>query len=355
MLIFLLSGLGAAIDAADPSQGKLPWICWCSIHRSPGSNSRLIILELEPETDLLNPVHPPPAYIPESECVDSPESSSSGTDTSERTLVASIPATYDPTTSMDRLQGEDGWTLRVEDILESTTSRAKPMAALEAMRRAPRRPLLTRSASSRRQRNPHIPSPNIGMMDVFAVMSQINDQLGGAPDLDTFLKVVVGVIKDLTQFHRVMVYQFDETWNGQVVAELVDWKLDNGPAGDLYKGLLFPASDIPKQARELYATSEYDCLPFHPLMLIWVCTDKVRLLYNRDQTTARIVVRSFEDLEVPLDMTHCYLRAMSPIHIKCAYPPPLCSSHPTASSDRSGQYGCTSIHVDRTSLVLHRS
>jgi hypothetical protein len=65
-------------------------------------------------------------------------------------------------------------------------------------------------------------------------------------------------------------------------------------------------------------------------------TDKVRLLYDRSQPTARIVVRNKDDLEVPLvslvacsasrhmltvalvkNMTHCYLRAMSPIHIKC--------------------------------------
>ena len=80
-------------------------------------------------------------------------------------------------------------------------------------------------------------------MDIFAVLAQVNDQLSTAPDLPTFLKVVVGVIKDLTQFHRVLVYQFDEQWNGQCVSELLDWKQSH----DLYKGLHFPASDIPAQ------------------------------------------------------------------------------------------------------------
>jgi light-regulated signal transduction histidine kinase (bacteriophytochrome) len=67
---------------------------------------------------------------------------------------------------------------------------------------------------------------------------------------------------------------------------------------DLYKGLNFPASDIPKQARDLYKVN------------------KVRLLYDRDQETARLVCRITEDLETPLDLTYSYLRAMSPIHIK---------------------------------------
>jgi light-regulated signal transduction histidine kinase (bacteriophytochrome) len=81
------------------------------------------------------------------------------------------------------------------------------------------------------------------MMDIFAVMSQVNEQLGAATDMETFLKVVVGIVKDLTQFHRVLVYQFDELWNGQTIAELVDWSCTH----DLYRGLHFPASDIPAQ------------------------------------------------------------------------------------------------------------
>lgn len=60
----------------------------------------------------------------------------------------------------------------------------------------------------------------------------------------------------------------------------------------------FPASDIPKQARDLYKVN------------------KVRLLYDRDLETARLVCRSVEDLETPLDLSFSYLRAMSPIHIK---------------------------------------
>lgn len=95
-------------------------------------------------------------------------------------------------------------------------------------------------------------------MDVFSVMAQINEQLGSANDMDTFLKIVVGVIKDLTQFHRVLVYQFDEMWNGKVAAELVDWNQTH----DLYQGLNFPAADIPAQARDLYLLSESSIILF---------------------------------------------------------------------------------------------
>ena len=101
------------------------------------------------------------------------------------------------------------------------------------------------------------------------------------------------MVKELTGFHRVMIYQFNAAFDGQVVTELVDPRASK----DLYLGLHFPASDIPKQARELYKAN------------------RVRLLYDRDQTTARLVCRTMDDLSTPLDLTHAYLRAMSPIHI----------------------------------------
>jgi light-regulated signal transduction histidine kinase (bacteriophytochrome) len=110
----------------------------------------------------------------------------------------------------------------------------------------PTSPTSPRTNRSRRRRGT-TSSGAVGMMDVFAVMAQINEQLGVAQDLNTFLNVTVGVIKDLTQFNRVLVYQFDESWNGQTVAELVDW----GVTRDLYRGLRFPASDIPRQVRIL--------------------------------------------------------------------------------------------------------
>ncbi|KAI2116600.1 hypothetical protein LOZ32_003958 [Ophidiomyces ophidiicola] len=131
-------------------------------------------------------------------------------------------------------------------------------------------------------------------MDVFSILAQVQEQLAQAGCLDELLNICIGLIKELTGFHRVMIYQFDPSWNGIVVAELVDPRTSK----DMYKDLRFPASDIPKQARELYKLN------------------KVRLLYDRDHITARLVCRTLEDLDTPVDMTYSYLRAMSPIHVK---------------------------------------
>ncbi|KAI1859014.1 hypothetical protein JX265_010491 [Neoarthrinium moseri] len=161
----------------------------------------------------------------------------------------------------------------LEEFTESTEVRSRPLRVLR---------------SARKKRG------EAGAMQVFDMMSQVQEQLAAAPNLEKFLKILVGIVKELTGFHRVMIYQFDSSFNGKVVTELVD----PTQTRDLYKGLHFPASDIPRQARELYKIN------------------KVRLLYDRDLESARLVCRTVEDVENPLDLTHAYLRAMSPIHLK---------------------------------------
>ena len=209
---------------------------WCAMH-SNDNNRELIICEFELEDD---PIYP---LVPLGEGTPEPP---------EDTLHS------DPTP---------------EELAESTVNASKPLRVL-------------RSARKRKG--------EAAAMEVFNIMSQVQEQLANATTLDAFLKTLVGVVKELTGFHRVMIYQFDQEWNGRVVTELVDPRATK----DLYKGLNFPASDIPKQARDLYKIN------------------KVRLLYDRDQETARLVCRTIEDLETPLDLTFAYLRAMSPIHIK---------------------------------------
>ncbi|KAF4452393.1 hypothetical protein F53441_4739 [Fusarium austroafricanum] len=209
---------------------------WCAIHINP-AHPDLIICEFELDDDVEYPLRPVDEMTP---------------DTPHDTLQSN------PT---------------LEEIEDSTEVLSKPLRIL-------------RSARKRRGEQ--------GAMQVFDIMSQVQEQLSSAPNLEAFLKILVGIVKELTGFHRVMIYQFDSSFNGKVVTELVDTSMTR----DLYKGLHFPASDIPRQARDLYKLN------------------KVRLLYDRDQDTSRIVCRTKEDLDVPLDMSHSYLRAMSPIHIK---------------------------------------
>lgn len=130
---------------------------------------------------------------------------------------------------------------------------------------------------------------------ILNITSSIQQQFASARTVDSLVNKTVNVVKQLTGFHRCMVYQFDQSFNGEVIAEIVDPKC---PSVDRFKGLHFPATDIPKQARELYKIN------------------KVRLLFDIRKPTARLVGRTRDDIVVPLDLTHSYLRAMSPVHLK---------------------------------------
>ncbi|KIK92491.1 hypothetical protein PAXRUDRAFT_34497 [Paxillus rubicundulus Ve08.2h10] len=316
--VFLLTGWGepgSAISGAP--EDRRSWTCWCAVHRPVESHSGtadggMIILEFELERDTINPLNSnyPPTLIgsvsPDS--LPGSDSTGSSSDTGvlkdmehgpSRTANTKVSLVDRSLSAFAPEDEEEEWRPTTEDIIDSTTNYAKPISALERLRRlstVTSKPATDASRVSRpRRRKGGDPGPaGVGMMDVFSVIGQINEQLGATTDLETCLKVTVGILKDLTQFHRVMIYQFDEVWNGEVVAELVDWHQSQ----DLYKGLHFPAADIPAQARELYAINT------------------VRMLYDRTQTSARIVVRNESDLDVPLNMTHSYLRAMSPIHLK---------------------------------------
>lgn len=99
-------------------------------------------------------------------------------------------------------------------------------------------------------------------------------------------------IKTIIGYDRVMVYQFSPDWHGHVVAEAKDDHLEP------YLGLHYPASDIPRQARELYKIN------------------LVRLIADVGSTPSRILSLSDWPVDQPLDLTHSVLRAVSPIHIE---------------------------------------
>lgn len=74
-------------------------------------------------------------------------------------------------------------------------------------------------------------------------------------DVEPIATGLARVTRQLTGFDRVMVYRFDPDWNGEVIAEAAT------PGATSYLGLHFPASDIPKQARELYVSTEIRHIP----------------------------------------------------------------------------------------------
>jgi light-regulated signal transduction histidine kinase (bacteriophytochrome) len=115
-------------------------------------------------------------------------------------------------------------------------------------------------------------------------------RLRGSKDLTELCANAAHEVRRLTGFDRVLVYVFDEHWNGRVIAE--EKRADVAS----YLGLHFPASDIPKQARELYR--------LNPL----------RLIPNVAHAPSPIVAQDAS--APPLDLSFSLLRAVSPIHLE---------------------------------------
>jgi light-regulated signal transduction histidine kinase (bacteriophytochrome) len=99
-------------------------------------------------------------------------------------------------------------------------------------------------------------------------------------------------LRTATGFDRAMVYRFMPDDSGEVVAEDARQGLES------FLGLHYPASDIPQQARELYRRN-------------WL-----RTIPDIDYVAQPLVPATNPRLAQPLDMSHCALRSVSPIHIE---------------------------------------
>ncbi|KAF2751901.1 hypothetical protein M011DRAFT_414874 [Sporormia fimetaria CBS 119925] len=121
-------------------------------------------------------------------------------------------------------------------------------------------------------------------------MSRMQEQLAAQSTVEDLLDTLVAMVWNLTQYHHTVAYCFDDNDDCAVISEVYDsiYQFDS------FKGLRFPAGDIPCHARDLYTRM------------------KVRILFDWNEKPSRLVTKHASR---PLDMTYCYLRAMSPVHL----------------------------------------
>ena len=115
--------------------------------------------------------------------------------------------------------------------------------------------------------------------------------LQSTENLQELYDVAALEVRRLTGFDRVMVYRFDQAWNGDVVAESKKKEVS-----DSFLGLRFPATDIPAQARALYLKN-------------WL-----RFIPDVAYQPATLVDDGQSPDAPPLDMSYGVLRSVSPMH-----------------------------------------
>ena len=92
-------------------------------------------------------------------------------------------------------------------------------------------------------------------IDVYVELRDVLKLIENAETLTDAAVTVARELKKLSGFDKVMVYRFDENWNGYVIAE------EKAEDMESYLHFTFPASDIPKQARDLYEKNPYRFIP----------------------------------------------------------------------------------------------
>ncbi|WP_158600917.1 histidine kinase dimerization/phosphoacceptor domain -containing protein [Teichococcus wenyumeiae] len=127
---------------------------------------------------------------------------------------------------------------------------------------------------------------------LLASIRAIATSLEAAPDLLRTCQTAARGFRRITGFERVMVYRFLEDGSGTVFAE------DKAAGTPSLLNHHYPASDIPRQARELYVRSPIRAIP------------------DADYAPAPLTPEICPATGRPLDMSDCSLRSVSPIHLQ---------------------------------------
>ena len=155
-------------------------------------------------------------------------------------------------------------------------------------------------------------------------------KIQAARDLSKLFQETAREIKKLTAYDRVMIYQFDEQYNGNVIAETKEDHLFS------FYQLRFPASDIPKQARALFLRNQ------------------VRIIVDSYAEPAQIVPPVHPKTGQPVDQTDSVARGVSPIHIEYLRNMGVRASMSVAIVKEEKLWGLIACHHYQPKLVDYR-
>ncbi|MBL8209375.1 MAG: GAF domain-containing protein [Bryobacterales bacterium] len=162
--------------------------------------------------------------------------------------------------------------------------------------------------------------PPVSLHLLYDLMTTFMERLRPISDPAEAMDLSAREIRRITSFDRVLIYRFDHDWNGHVLAE------DGHPDMASYNDLWFPASDIPRQARELYRLN------------------RVRLVVNAGEAPAALLAHTATAGQ-PLDLTYASLRSLSPVHCEYLRNMGVCSSMSVSILSRERQlWGLITLH-----------
>ncbi|MFD8062238.1 ATP-binding protein [Streptomyces cyaneofuscatus] len=148
-------------------------------------------------------------------------------------------------------------------------------------------------------------------------------RLQGATSVTECCAAAVREVQALTGYDRVVAYRFDGAEGpGQVIAEV------RNEGREPWLGLWFPASDIPPQARRLYARN-------------WI-----RVIGDVDDATVGLLPELREGTGEPLDLSGSILRTVSGYHLEYLRNIGVASSMSVSLLRDGGLWGLIACHGD---------
>jgi two-component system, chemotaxis family, sensor kinase Cph1 len=130
----------------------------------------------------------------------------------------------------------------------------------------------------------------VSFFDFYKFVKLPIDRIKSTQNITELSQQAVTEIRSLTGFDRVMLYRFDPDGSGHVIAE------NKSEDAESFLGLHYPATDIPKQAKELYRLNLLRIIPdakYAPVLL--------------EPALNPITGK-------PLDLSLSVLRSVSPVH-----------------------------------------
>lgn len=129
------------------------------------------------------------------------------------------------------------------------------------------------------------------------LLAELQVKLNGQHTLAAISALITDFVQSFLDYDRVLILQFDQDWNGEVMAETVK------PGIHSFQGHHFPASDIPAQARTLLEKKHFRHIPD-------VEASSVAIIPYKNPTTGTPANLLESELRNPSEIHLEYLRNM---------------------------------------------
>ena len=166
-------------------------------------------------------------------------------------------------------------------------------------------------------------------LEPLPLTANFDQKLPVAPPADSIEEIMNWVLKEMLKtsgYKRSLLYRFNTDHSGEVIGEHYE------DEGERFIGLRYPATDIPKVARDLYKT--------------------MPLRYIHDTKSEPISMVGLSSLDKhSLNLSQTYLREVSPFHIKYLQNMGVIGSLSIPILRQDQLWGLFSLHADEATFV----